>query len=50
MEQAIKYGVENGAVKGFLAADILNENAIILYNKYGFYANDVEGELQMVKQ
>ena len=48
MEQAIQYGAEKGAVKGFLAADILNENAIILYNKYSFYAKDAEGELQMV--
>jgi len=50
MEQAIKYGIENGAIKGFLAADILNENAITLYNKYDFYANDTKGELQMVRQ
>lgn len=50
MEQAIKYGIENGAVKGFLAADILNENAISLYNKYDFYAKDTKGELQMIKQ
>lgn len=50
MAQAIKYGVESGAVKGFLAADVLNENAIALYNKYGFYADNAESELQMIRQ
>lgn len=50
MEQAIKYGVENGAVKGFLAADLLNKNAIALYNKYDFYVKDDETELQMIKE
>lgn len=49
MEQAICHGVENGAAKGFLAADILNENAIRLYEKYGFHIKDSDGELQMVK-
>jgi len=49
MEQAIRYGSENGAIKSFLAADILNKNAIGLYQKYGFHAKDTEGELQMIK-
>jgi len=49
MEQAIKYGIQNGAEKGFLAADLLNANAIGLYKKYDFHAKDAEGELQMVK-
>lgn len=47
--QAIRYGVENGAVKGFLAADILNANAIGLYEKYGFRAKNADRELQMIK-
>ncbi|MCL2405493.1 MAG: GNAT family N-acetyltransferase [Defluviitaleaceae bacterium] len=50
MQQALCYGVQNGAVKAFLAADILNENAIGLFNKYGFFAKEVESELQMVKR
>ena len=50
MEQAIKYGVQNGAVKGFLHADKLNDNAIGLYNKFDFHAKDTEGELVMVKE
>ena len=49
MEQGIKYGVENGAVKGFLLADVLNENAIDLYRKYDFYLKDGETELQMLR-
>jgi len=49
MEQAILYGVNNGAVKGFLAADILNENAIRLYNKYDFHIKGTDSELQMIR-
>jgi len=47
IEQAICYGVHKGAVKGFLAADVLNTNAIKLYSKYGFIGNADRGELQM---
>ncbi|MCL2353863.1 MAG: GNAT family N-acetyltransferase [Defluviitaleaceae bacterium] len=50
LEQAIAFGVKNGAVKGFLMADILNKNAIGLYNKYGFYAKNDDSELQMIKE
>ena len=49
MEQAIKYGVDNGAKKGFLAADILNENAIGLYRKYDFQRKGTDSELQMIR-
>lgn len=49
MEQAIRYGVENGAVKGFLAADVLNKNAIGLYEKHGFHVKGTDSELQMVR-
>ena len=49
MEQAIRYGSDNGAIKGFLAADVLNKNAISLYEKYGFHAKDIDGEFQMIK-
>ncbi len=47
MEQAICYGINKGAIKGFLAADVLNDTAIKLYNKYGFNTKDTFGELQM---
>jgi len=49
VEQSIKYGVANGAIKGFLASDLLNKNAIGLYNKYDFYVKEGESELQMIK-
>ena len=49
MEQAIQYGVGKGATRGFLAADILNEIAIGLYNSYGFYKKNAESELQMIR-
>jgi len=50
MAQAIQYGVTHGAVKAFLAADVLNKNAIALYEKCGFRANGGESELQMVRE
>ena len=49
LEQAVKYGIQNGAIKGFLAADSLNNNAIGLYNKFDFIQKSSEGELQMVR-
>lgn len=49
MEQAIQYGVKMGAKRGFLAADVLNTNAIGLYNSYGFIQRDSHGELQMIR-
>ena len=48
VEQAITYGVKNGATKGFLLADVLNKNAIGLYNKYNFHATNDDYELQLV--
>lgn len=49
MEQAVKYGANRGAKRGFLAADILNKNAIALYNLYDFYQKNAQSELQMIK-
>jgi ribosomal protein S18 acetylase RimI-like enzyme len=49
MEQAIAYGVKNGAAKSFLAADVLNKNAIGLFKNYDFDAQNEESELQMVR-
>jgi len=49
VEQAIKYGHQCGAVKGFLLADILNKNAIGLYEKYDFQMKIGESELQMIR-
>lgn len=50
MEQAICYGIEKGAVKGFLAVDTMNVHAIHLYEKYGFAAGGSVGELQMIRR
>ena len=49
MEQAIRYGVERGAAQGFLAVDVLNANAIGLYESYDFYIKNTDSELQMVR-
>ena len=50
MAQAIAYGIENGASKGFLHADVLNKNAIVLYEKYNFHSKYEGGELQMIRR
>ena len=50
IEQTIAYGIESGAVKGFLLADVLNKNAIGLYEKYNFNAKDDDSELQMISK
>lgn len=50
MAQAICYGVNKGAQKGFLAADVQNTRAIGLYNQCGFFAKAADGELQMVRR
>jgi GNAT superfamily N-acetyltransferase len=49
MEQAILYGTERGAVKGFLAADLQNKNAIALYESLGFLRRGEETEIQMAR-
>ena len=50
VEQAVIYGVEKGAEKGFLAADILNKKAIDLYGKYDFRSTYTDSELQLVRE
>ena len=49
MEQAIAYGVNKGAKRGFLASDTLNANAIALYKKCGFVPQSETGEITMKK-
>jgi GNAT superfamily N-acetyltransferase len=49
IERAICYGAAKGANKGFLAVDVLNDNAIRLYKKYNFTQRGSESELQMVR-
>lgn len=50
LEQAIIYGTIKGAKRGFLHADILNKNAISLYNKYDFFAQSDHGEINMIRK
>jgi ribosomal protein S18 acetylase RimI-like enzyme len=47
--QAIKYGVQNGAVKGFLASDVLYDIASGIYRKYDVHPTESERELQMIR-
>ena len=48
--QAVRYGVFHKATKGFLMVDLLNDNAIHLYNKHGFFRRGEETELQMIRE
>ncbi len=50
IEQAISYGIQKGAAKGFLAVDTMNRSAIHIYEKYGFLSRGGEGELQMIRR
>jgi Acetyltransferases len=48
IEQALVYGIAKGATRSFLAADVLNNNAVALYKKYGFVPQSEEhGEITM---
>lgn len=49
IEQALVYGITKGAKRGFLAADVLNDNAIALYKKCGFMPQSTHGEI-MIKR
>jgi GNAT superfamily N-acetyltransferase len=47
IEQALVYGINKGAARSFLAADVLNTNAIALYKKCGFVPQSDSGEITM---
>jgi ribosomal protein S18 acetylase RimI-like enzyme len=47
--QALSYGKENGAVRGFLQADECNIYAIHLYESLGFVSNKHEVQIDMFK-
>ncbi|RDY27824.1 GNAT family N-acetyltransferase [Romboutsia weinsteinii] len=49
LNQALLYGVKNGAKKSYLMADECNNNAIHLYRKMGFYSDKIEHEITMIK-
>ena len=50
LSQAFRWGMEHGASQAFLMADIINTNAISLYEKYGFVPDGDESELQMIRE
>lgn len=50
IRQALAYGMDKGAKKAFLAADVKNGNAIGLYKKYGFEPREDDSEIQMVRR
>lgn len=47
--QALHYGLDCGATRGFLAADENNINAIKLYEKFGFAGDSNEAQIDMIK-
>ncbi|MEW8995917.1 GNAT family N-acetyltransferase [Clostridium sp.] len=47
--QALSYGKEKGAVRGFLQADECNIYAIHLYESLGFVSNKYEAQIDMFK-
>lgn len=46
-QQALGYGLAHGCAKAFLAADVLNRNAIGLYHSLGFAAQPGRGEINL---
>jgi len=46
---AISYGLDKGAVRGFLAADETNEHAIKLYNRFGFMSVEDEQQIDVIR-
>ena len=48
LSEGLSYGKVKGAKKSFLHVDELNENAIHIYRKNGFYPND-DGQIDMIK-
>lgn len=50
LEQALLYGLEKGAARGFLHVDRSNIKAVSLYEKYGFAAGTDPGERIMIRK
>lgn len=48
--QALLYGLQNGAKRGFLHVDRSNKTAISLYGNFGFAARDGSGERIMIRK
>lgn len=49
LQQAIQFGIQEGAHKGFLATDLENHNAIHLYKQLGFVQKENAVEVQMIR-
>ncbi|WP_455715960.1 GNAT family N-acetyltransferase [Anaerosporobacter sp.] len=50
LSQAFAYGSRYQASKSFLMADILNTNAVSLYQQFGFSYNEEEGQIDMIRE
>lgn len=50
LSQAFAYGARYKAAKAFLMADVLNTNALSLYQQFGFTYNEDEGQIDMIRQ
>ncbi|WP_167955667.1 GNAT family N-acetyltransferase [Anaerosporobacter faecicola] len=50
LAQALAYGAKYHAHKAFLMADVLNKNAISLYEKNGFTFLDDDGQIDMIRE
>ena len=50
LSQAFAYGARYKAAKAFLMADVLNTNALSLYQQFGFSYNEDEGQIDMIRE
>lgn len=50
LSQAFAYGARYKAAKAFLMADVLNVNALSLYQQFGFSYIEDEGQIDMIRE
>lgn len=50
LSQAFTYGARYKAAKAFLMADVLNINALSLYQQFGFSYIDDDGQIDMIRE
>lgn len=50
LSQAFAYGARYKAAKAFLMADVLNTNALSLYQQFGFSYIEDEGQIDMIRE
>jgi hypothetical protein len=46
---AVSYGLDKGAIRGFLSADENNKHAIKLYNQFDFISHENELQIDMIR-